>query len=95
MKETIRELVHRLKLGILQPRYCSYTEKEGAVEFGVVCRLFKALSESERREVALCVRDLHEEGQFSYNKAWIKESSEENGEIIEYSYPPSLVVRLE
>ena len=95
MKETIRELLRRMKLGILQPRFCSYTENEGTIEFGVVCNVFKALSEKERAEVAVCVKELFDEGQFQYKKDWITETEEEDGEVIRYSYPPELTVRLE
>lgn len=95
MKDTIKELLHRMRLGILQPRFCSYTEKEGTIEFGVVCRIFKANSEAERASVAACVRDLFAEGAFMYDKPWIEEDSDENGEAVSYSYPPKLTVRLE
>ncbi len=90
-KETIRELLQRLRLGILQPRYCEYTDTEGKIEFGVICHLFKAISEEERAEIADCVRELYEEGQFSA-KEWITEVNED---CDSYRYPPILTVRLE
>lgn len=94
-KETIREMLRRMKLGILQPRFCTYTEREGSIEFGVICHVFKATSEAERAEVALCVKELYGESHFDYKKEWITETSEEDGEVITYSYPPKLVVQLE
>lgn len=95
MKDTIRELLRRLKLGILTPRFCSYTEREGTIEFGVVCHILKATSEIERSKVADCVRELHAESYFDYPKDWVTESSEENGEVITYTYPPKMITRLE
>lgn len=85
-----------MALGILQPRYCRYTEKSCIIEFGVICQLFKALSEAERAEVALCVYELFQESYFTYDKAWIKEEdTDDDGVTVSYSYPPLLVVRLE
>lgn len=95
MKETIQQVLRRIALGILPPRFCKYTDKDGAIEFGVICNLFKAMSEAERSRVADCVRELHEESYFQYKKDWITETSEENGEIITYTYPPYLIVRSE
>lgn len=96
MKDTVREILRRMALGILQPRYCRYTEKHCIIEFGVICQLFKALSEAERAAVALCVYELFQESYFTYDKAWIKEDDEgDDGVVVSYSWPPQLVVRLE
>lgn len=95
MKETIRELLRRMKLGILQPRFCTYTDREGIIEFGVICHILKASSEAERSKVADCVRELHQESYFIYPKDWLTETSEENGQEITYTYPPKLLVRQE
>lgn len=94
-KETLRELLRRMKLGILQPRFCKYSDTEGRIEFGVICNVFKALSERERAEIAVCVKELYDESFFSTKQDWITETEEEDGETISYSYPPELIVRLE
>jgi hypothetical protein len=84
-----------MQLGILHPRFCKYTERECIIEFGVICHILKATSGRARSKVADCVRELHGESYFEYPKAWIDETSEEDGEEIVYSYPPKLVVRVE
>ena len=84
-----------MQLGILSPRFCKYTDREGIIEFGVICHVMKALSESDRSRVADCVRELFEESYFIYPKAWVTETSEEDGETITYSYPPKLLTRTE
>ena len=95
LRDTIREMLRRLALGILPPRFCKYTDKDGTIEFGVICHVVRATSEADRAKVAYCVRDLFEEGYFTYDKPWIKETGEEDGEVISYTYPPKLVVRSE
>ncbi|MBI3925401.1 MAG: hypothetical protein HY319_07680 [Armatimonadetes bacterium] len=91
-KETIRELLGRMRLGILPPRYCKYTDADATIEFGQICHLFKAISEAQRSEVALCVQELFEEGQFA-SKEWITEEDEDGSPS--YRYPVQLVVPLE
>lgn len=93
MKETIREILRRMKLGILQPRFCQYTDRECIIEFSKICHILKATSEKERSKVADCVRELHDESYFVYPKDWVTETSEEEG--ITYTYPPKLLTRLE
>jgi hypothetical protein len=92
IKETLRQLLGRMKLGILPPRYCTYKDDEAYIEFGVVCNLFKALSEEERAIVAGHLRKLHDEGEFYYRKEWVESRSEENGKLVVYKYPPLLCV---
>ena len=94
-KDTVREMLRRLALGILPPRFCKYTDKDGTIEFGVICHVLRATSEVDRAKVADCVRELFEEGYFTYDKAWVNETGDEEGEEISYSYPPKLVVRSE
>lgn len=95
MKDTVREMLRRLSLGILQPRFCSYTEKEGTIEFGVICHILKATSEADRSRVADCVKELFQESYFRYDKKWIVEEFEEDGEMVTYTYPPILITTLE
>lgn len=91
-KETIRQLLGRMKLGIFPPRYCTYKDEEAAIEFGVVCNIFRALSEEERALIASQVRKLHDEGEFYCRKEWIESRTEEDGRVIAYRYPPVLCV---
>ncbi len=91
-KETVRELLNRLRQGVLQPRFCSYTDTEGTIEFGKLCHIFRAVSEADRLEIALCVEELHGENAFRAKK-WVEDGDEEAG--IAYRYPPTLVVSLE
>jgi hypothetical protein len=95
MKDTVREMLRRLALGILPPRFCKYTDKDGAIEFGVICHVLRASSESDRSKVADCVRELFEEGYFTATSDWVNESGDEDGKEISYSYPPKLIVRSE
>lgn len=92
MRETIRQLLGRMRLGILPPRFCTYKDDEAYIEFGVLCRLFKALSEEERAVVASHVRKLHDQGEFYYRQDWEESRTEENGKMIAYRYPPLLCV---
>ncbi|MCA9791606.1 MAG: hypothetical protein KC910_07410 [Candidatus Eremiobacteraeota bacterium] len=94
MKQTIRELLERMKVGVLQPRFCKYTDTEGIIEFGVICHLFKAITEAKRRDVAICCKELHDESLFRAKK-WEQDGGEEDGEMISYSFPPHLIVTLE
>lgn len=91
-KETIRQLLGRMRVGILQPRFCTYRDDEAFIEFGVVCNLFKALSETERAIIAGHVRKLHDEGEFYYRKDWEESRTEEDGKVIFYKFPPLLCV---
>jgi hypothetical protein len=95
MKDLIKQMLRRMTLGILPPRFCKYTDREGIIEFGVICHVLKAVSERERAKVADCVRELFEESCFEYPKPWLTETSEEDGMEITYSYPPKLLVRTE
>ncbi len=95
MKDLIKQMLRRMSLGILPPRFCQYTDREGIIEFGVICHVLKATSEAERAKVADCVRELFEESYFIYPKPWVTEVSEENGVEITYSYPPKLLTRTE
>jgi hypothetical protein len=94
-KDTVREMLRRLALGILPPRFCKYTDKDGTIEFGVICHVLRASSEADRSKVADCVRELFEEGYFTYPKDWVNETGEEDGQEISYSYPLQLIVRSE
>lgn len=91
-KSAIREILRRMELGIMQPRYCHYTENEAWIEFGVICHLFKAIGEADRFEIALCVKELFNEGLFNA-KDWVTEHGDD--EDTTYTFPPRLYVSLE
>ena len=94
-KDTVREMLRRMALGILPPRFCKYTDKDATIEFGVICHVLRASSEEDRSRVADCVRELFEEGYFTYPNAWVNETGEEDGREVSYSFPPQLIVRSE
>lgn len=82
-----------MSLGVLPPRFCKYTDREGIIEFAVICHILKATSEIERARVADAVKQLHAQNYFEYPKAWVTETSEEDGVEISYTYPPKLLTR--